>query len=94
MTYREFVSSLSEDLGVPKPEVARFLRAFMERVTERVVAGESISLANFGKFSLGVAPPKSVGPVSCGSSARVTFRCSRKLREEITAVLMRGKNGY
>ena len=87
MTKADLVETVHRRTGLSKREASRSVEAFLDLVSDALISGHHVKLANFGTFVLRDKPAR-VGrnPRSAGSeviiSARrvVTFRPSPNLR--------------
>lgn len=50
MTKAEIIKKISESTGVPKPDVAVTVEAFMEEIKKSMLAKENVYLRGFGSF--------------------------------------------
>ena len=53
MTKADLVNAMAEKAGLSKTDAEKALKAFTERVTNALKAGDKVSLVGFGTFSVG-----------------------------------------
>ena len=52
MTKKEFITALSEKTGLSKKDTETFVNAFIDTVTEELVAGNTVNFTGFGSFEV------------------------------------------
>lgn len=97
MSNVDLVSILSEKTGKSKKEITELVSSLFDVVSEKLVAGEDVSIHNFGKFSLttrkstkerkifSVLVNKEITIPSKGETTKVSFKSSKKLTDELNS---------
>jgi integration host factor subunit alpha len=89
LTKADLGTMLFDQLGVNKREAADIVDAFFEIMTERLVAGEEVKLADFAGFQVktkGPRPgrnPRTGEEVEISSRRVVAFQCGPKLKSRL-----------
>jgi DNA-binding protein HU-beta len=85
----EFIEELALKLGIAKAQVEKFLNAFIDLITDKLVEGYDINLTGFGMFRTtkrqareGVNPKTGV-KMKIAASKSVGFKAGKTLKEAV-----------
>ena len=93
LTRASLTEAVWREVGLSRLEAERFVEAVIEAITERLAAGEEVTILSFGKFvphDKGPRPgrnPKTGEPALICARRVVAFRASRTLKDRVNARL-------
>lgn len=88
-TRRQIAEKVSIACDIEMREAKEVLDAILEQVSDALIAGEKVKLANFGSFSVHQTParqgrnPKTGEPADISARKRLTFKPSKTLLERV-----------
>lgn len=97
MCNNELITELATRTGKPRKEILELVGDVFEVISEKLVAGEDVSIHNFGKFSLttrkstqerkvfSVIANREITIPSKGETTKVNFKSSKKLNENLNS---------
>jgi DNA-binding protein HU-beta len=89
MTKTELIEALAEKADLTKAEVARFISAFTETVTDEIKAGEKVTLTGFGTFSVSERSarkgrnPQTGEEIDIAASKLPKFKAGKGLKDKV-----------
>ncbi len=89
MSRRRLVQSVSKRTGLKRADVAAVVEAFLAVLQEELLRGETLTLRDFGTFSLSLRRPRTARNLNTGETLqlparlRVDFSPARKLQEAL-----------
>ncbi|MDR1208761.1 MAG: HU family DNA-binding protein [Clostridiales bacterium] len=92
MNKNELVSAVSERSGLSKKDTEKALQAFVDSVTEELVAGGKVLLVGFGVFDVVDRKarvgrnPRTGGPLDIEASKAPRFRVGKTLRDAVNGI--------
>ena len=91
MNKAEFVSAIAEKAGTTKKDADKFVQAFVEVVTEELVAGGKVQLVGFGTFDVTDRKeregrnPSTGAPMTIPASKTPRFKVGKALKDSVNA---------
>jgi len=91
LTRKELTEALANQLGFSQSNCALLVDSFLDSMKESMMAGESIKLVHFGTFNVrDKSPRKGRNPrtgetITIKKRQAISFRPSRKLREQVNS---------
>ena len=89
MTKAEIIKKISESTGVPKPDVAVTVEAFMEEIKKSMLDKENVYLRGFGSFVIKHRAEKTARNISKNTTITIpahdlpSFKPSKSFIEEM-----------
>jgi len=91
LTKADLIDSMYNQVGLSKAKSTQVVESFLEIIKETLENGEDVLISGFGKFSVKDKNqrrgrnPQTGENLTLESRRVVTFRCSRRLRDKISA---------
>lgn len=89
LTRKEIAEELTEQLGYSQNICSEIVDSFLSKLKDALIEGESVKLVHFGTFTVrDKAPrtgrnPRTGEPITITKRQAVSFRPSKKLREQV-----------
>lgn len=89
LTRKEIAEELTEQLGYSQNICSDIVDSFLSKLKDALIDGESVKLVHFGTFTVrDKAPrkgrnPRTGEPITITKRQAVSFRPSKKLREQV-----------
>lgn len=89
LTRKEIAEELTEQLGYSQNICSEIVDSFLSKLKDALIDGESVKLVHFGTFTVrDKAPrtgrnPRTGEPITITERQAVSFRPSKKLREQV-----------
>jgi len=91
LTRKEIAEKLTEQLGYSQNVCSELVDSFLNKLKDALIEGESVKLVHFGTFTVrDKAPrtgrnPRTGEPITITKRQVVSFRPSKKLREQVNS---------
>ena len=98
LTKDRIIDSIYKNTDLMKSEAAQSFQSLLEVMKQTLESGEDVLISGFGKFCVKEKKerrgrsPQTGNDLTLGARRVVTFRCSRKLREELNTKKKKRKN--
>lgn len=98
LTKDRIIDSIYKNTDFMKSEAAQTFQSLLEIMKQSLESGEDVLISGFGKFCVKEKKerrgrnPQTGNDLTLGARRVVTFRCSRKLREELNTKKKKWKN--
>lgn len=85
----DLIKELSERSGLPQTQVRTFLKDYHDIVMDHVSAGDSVSVANWGIYSLKISAaragvnPRTKEAIQIPESKRLAFAPAKRIKEAL-----------
>ena len=90
LTKAEIIDSIQDQFGFPKNKSSEMFESFLEIIKQTLENGEDVMISGFGKFCVNEKRerrgrnPKTGESVMIAPRRVITFKCSPKLKNELS----------